>query len=105
MLGIGFDLTASFAKGAWQGPRAVLEASRQVEFETPVIGKRLDGKIKIHNLGLLEFFFPKKLAERQAALETKKMIEAGKKELGKAVQKNKFLLVVRENQKTSRKRK
>lgn len=93
MLGIGFDLTASYAKGTAQGPRAIIEASRQVEYEIPVIGTRLDEKAKVHNLGLLGFSFPKKLSEKQVLKETRKMVETAKKELRKAVGKNKFLVV------------
>ncbi len=93
MLGIGFDLTASFAKGTANGPRAIIEASRQVEYEVPTTGIRLDEKIKVHNLGLLEFSFPKKLSEKQIEKETRKMVNAGKEILQKAVHEKKFLVV------------
>ncbi len=93
MLGIGFDLTASFAKGTRLGPQAILSSTRQTEFETPANGKRLDEKIKVHNLGLFEFNYKNNLSEKQIEKETRKMIDTAKKELKKAVEKQKYLIV------------
>jgi agmatinase len=54
LLGVACDLTASYNKGAWYGPRAIIDASHQVEYETPLFNKCLTDLVKIHNLGVLE---------------------------------------------------
>ncbi len=54
MIGVACDLTASQNKGAWYGPQAILRASHQVEYETPIFGIPLTDRVKIHNAGILE---------------------------------------------------
>ncbi len=54
MLGVACDLTASYNKGAWHGPHAILNASHQVEYETPGFHIPLTDRVKIHNAGILE---------------------------------------------------
>lgn len=54
MLGVACDLTASYNKGTWLGPQAILDASHQVEFEVPVFIESLTQKVKIHNRGIIE---------------------------------------------------
>ncbi|GEM_PF-1892936 len=54
LLGIACDLTASYNKGAWYGPFAILDASYQVEYATPVFHLALTDVVKIHNKGILE---------------------------------------------------
>ena len=93
MLGIGFDLTASFGKGTRLGPHAILAATRQVEFESGATGKRLDKKVRVHNLGMLEYDYKKKLSEKQVEKETKKMVNDAHKLLKKPVEQKKFLIV------------
>lgn len=55
LFGVAFDLTASYKKGTWFGPQAILNASYQIEYETPVFSIPLTEKIKIHNAGILEY--------------------------------------------------
>lgn len=93
MLGIGFDLTASFGKGTRLGPQAILSATRQVEFESGATGKRLDKKVHVHNLGILEYEYKKKMSEKQIEKETKKMVNESYKLLKKPVEQKKFLIV------------
>ncbi|MBI4044135.1 MAG: arginase family protein [Candidatus Diapherotrites archaeon] len=93
MLGIGFDLTASFGKGTRLGPAAIIGASRQVEFESGATGKSLDEKVKVHNLGTLEYNYKKKLSEKQIEKETRKMVNDAGKLLEKPVEQKKFLMI------------
>ncbi|MDO8634492.1 MAG: arginase family protein [archaeon] len=93
MLGIGFDLTASFGKGTRLGPQAILAATRQVEFESGATGKRLDKKVSVHNLGILEYGYKKKLSEKQVEKETRKMVNDAYRLLRKPVEQKKFLVV------------
>lgn len=93
MLGIGFDLTASFGKGAVLGPHAIIGASRQLENEAGATGKRLYEKAKIHNLGILEYNYKKKLSKKQVEKETKKIVSEAQKLLKKPVEQKKFLMI------------
>ncbi len=61
VLGIAFDATASYNKGAWFGPNAIMAASHQIEYEVPVFGVPLTDKVKIHSVGVLEY--PRQLKE------------------------------------------
>ncbi|MEK7484013.1 MAG: arginase family protein [Planctomycetota bacterium] len=54
-LGVACDLTASYHKGAHRGPKAILEASWQVEYEVPVLGSSLSAILPIHHLGILDY--------------------------------------------------
>lgn len=54
-LGVAFDITASYGKGAWFGPHAVFDASHQIEWEVPIFCEPLVSKVKIHNVGVLEY--------------------------------------------------
>lgn len=54
MLGVACDLTASYNKGTWLGPQAILDASHQVEFEVPLFHTSLTEQVSIHNLGIIE---------------------------------------------------
>ncbi len=54
MLGVACDLTASYNKGAWHGPHAIIDASYQVEYATPGFHIPLTDKVHIHNFGILE---------------------------------------------------
>lgn len=54
LLGVACDLTASYNKGAWHGPHAIIDASYQVEFEAPAFHTPLTTAVKIHNEGILE---------------------------------------------------
>ncbi|MBI4016719.1 MAG: arginase family protein [Candidatus Aenigmarchaeota archaeon] len=53
--GVAFDHTASYHKGAWFGPLAVLNASYQIEYEVPHFGVNLSEVVKINNAGILEY--------------------------------------------------
>ncbi len=54
-LGVGIDCTACYAKGARFGPKAVMDASYIIEDGTPVFGKPLISKVKIHSFGILDY--------------------------------------------------
>lgn len=54
-LGVAFDATASYGKGAWWGPHAIFEASQQIEWEVPIFNEPLPKKVTIHNAGVLEY--------------------------------------------------
>jgi len=88
--GVEFDFTASYASGARFGPRAILESSFQIEFETPFLGIPLDKKIKIHNLGTLSY---KKSSKNLMSL-SKKMVEEVKSLSLKVLKAKKFLFVL-----------
>ena len=60
LLGVAFDLTSSYNKGAEKGPHAILDAGMQVELETPLFGTKLTDKVRTHNLGILEYLAPVK---------------------------------------------
>lgn len=63
IFGIAFDATASYNKGAWFGPQAIMAASHQIEYETPVFGISLSDKVKIHSFGELKY--PRQLRKGQ----------------------------------------
>ncbi len=89
--GVEFDYTASYNRGARFGPKAILDATRQIEFEAPFIGMRLDEKIKIHNLGFLSYSKPKgKALEKLSA----NMVFDAKELAMAALSENKFLFVL-----------
>ncbi|MBI5398681.1 arginase family protein [Candidatus Woesearchaeota archaeon] len=54
-LGVAFDVTASYGKGAWWSPHAIFDASQQIEWEVPIFNVPLASKVKIHNAGVLEY--------------------------------------------------
>ncbi len=54
MLGIACDLTASYNKGTWYGPQAIIDASYQVEYEVPGFHIPLTDRVKINNQGIIE---------------------------------------------------
>lgn len=54
LLGVACDLTASYNKGTWFGPQAILDASHQIEYEVPVFCTSLTEKVSIHNAGIIE---------------------------------------------------
>ncbi|MDO8647039.1 MAG: arginase family protein [Candidatus Diapherotrites archaeon] len=55
LLGVAVDLTASYCKGTCNGPKALIDASYQIEYELPVFGKSLTEFVKIHNAGILAY--------------------------------------------------
>lgn len=90
--GVEFDFTSTYGTGARFAPKAILDASRQIEFEVPFIGIRLDSKIKIHNLGMLHYKNPKSLKE--VKLLSEKMVSQAKILASKALGAGKFLFVL-----------
>ncbi len=54
ILGVAFDATASYAKGARLGPYAIMTASHQIEYPPPGSTERLSDRVKMHFAGILE---------------------------------------------------
>ncbi len=54
-LGVAMNLTASYTKGTWYGPEAVMDASHQIEHEVPLFHIPITERMQIHNFGILEY--------------------------------------------------
>lgn len=91
LLGVALDLTASYSKGTFHGPKAIIDASYQIEFEAPIFGKSLAKLVKIHNEGIIEF--PSKLAEGKIPQSMDEMAEVVRKFSGNAINRKKFLVL------------
>ncbi|MDO8538245.1 MAG: arginase family protein [archaeon] len=94
MLGVAFDLTASYNVGTWHGPLAIIDASYQIEYGVPVLKTQLTDKINIHSVGILEY---KKSEQKELELEeinkvSETMVEDVKREALQAFEENKFLM-------------
>ncbi len=86
LLGIACDLTASYNKGAWYGPYALLDASYQIEYPVPGFGISLTEKVKIHNYGIL--ICPKSVDSNGEVIEySKKEINISMQEMVKKTEK------------------
>lgn len=96
VLGVAFDATASYKKGAFFGPSAIMDASHEIEHEIPVFGVSLAEKVKIHWLGLLEYEEEKqekKDFEKRDALAGQ-MVSDVEEIASKAFEKHKFLVTL-----------
>ncbi len=89
LFGVSFDLTASYNKGTWFGPQALLDASWQIEFEVPVLMTELNKKVKIHNAGILEY--PR--VSNNVTKISAEMVADVKMLAKKCLDENKFLMV------------
>ncbi len=75
LFGVAFDQTASYKKGAWFGPHALLDASHQVEWEPPLSEMSLPDVVKIHNIGILEYKDNKQDLCHQMVQDTQQLAE------------------------------
>lgn len=87
--GVEFDLTDSYKTGARFGPKAIFDASHQIEFEAPFYGVSLAEKIKIHFAGMLQYSDNAKNVQNIS----KQMVEDVKQVSLSALKSEKFLLV------------
>lgn len=100
MLGVACDLTASYNKGTWLGPQAILNASHQIEFEVPIFHQALTNKILIHNRGIIET--PRSVSKTGKEINhahakivnwMKQMVSLTEKETVNAIQEKKLLML------------
>ena len=100
MLGIACDISCTYGKGAWHGPSAFLDASFQLEHETPATGKSFHEMVRVHNLGVIESLreVPKAKQKHYLFQETKKiseeMVKATEEKATKVLQDKKLLMTI-----------
>ncbi|MBI4043837.1 MAG: arginase family protein [Candidatus Diapherotrites archaeon] len=98
-LGVSFDATTTYHKGADKGPQALLEASHQIEFEPVLDSAALNERVCMHNAGILEFpsnwknGMLKEWSENEVRAMAEGMVQEVQKACAPALHAKKFLLM------------